>query len=320
MVESVSPRKVQQALMYLAALHGDDPERVRQVGGQVQRWRGRSDEHERAWQEAEQRWQMVHRLAPQLRGAVQPQPYDPARRRLLRQGSALAVVLAAGGWLGWMFKRTSPFQHDLQTAHAEAPRAVALPDGSQLLAAAETNLRVRFDHGQRQVLLLHGNVFFDVAHEMWRPFLVSTRLGWVEVLGTAFSVSDRGGRVQVAVARGRVQVRDLQGGEQILVAGERLCLDEQGRLGPLRSGGRFGPELGHWQRGWWSFTDQALADVIGELNAYLAQPLRVDPGAAGLRLTGSFPSDRPEVLLEALPRILPVRLVEEGGRRLVQRR
>ncbi|WP_054900653.1 FecR family protein [Pseudomonas sp. NBRC 111131] len=314
MVEPVAARKVQQALVYLAAMHGDDPARVREVSGQALRWRQKSDEHERAWHEAEQRWQLVHRLAPQLRGAIAPQPYDPSRRRLLRQGGALALLLGAGGWLGWMFQRTAAFQQDLMSAHGEAPRALALPDGSQLLVAAQSNLRIRFDHGQRQVLLLHGNVLFDVAHEWWRPFLISTRVGSVQVLGTAFTVSDRGDQVFVAVARGQVHVRDLHGGERILGAGERVDIDRQGHLGELQKGAQFGPDLDHWQRGWWSFTDQSLAEVVGELNAYLPQPVALAPEVAGLRLTGSFPSDQPQKLLAALPRILPVRLDERQGR------
>ncbi|WP_336332048.1 FecR family protein [Pseudomonas putida] len=320
MAEPAAARKVQQALVYLAAMHGDDPARVREASGQALRWRHKSDEHERAWQEAEQRWQLVHRLTPQLRSAVAPQPYDPGRRRLLRQGGALALLLGAGGWLGWMFQRTAPFQQDLLTGHGEASRALTLPDGSRLLAAAESNLRIRFDHAQRQVMLLHGNVFFDVAHEWWRPFLISTRRGSVQVLGTAFTVSDRGDRVFVAVARGRVQVRDLQGGEHILGAGERICIDGQGHLGKPRKGAQFGPDLEHWQRGWWSFTDQPLSEVVGELNAYLAQPVALAPEIAELRLTGSFPSDRPEKLLQALPRILPVRLdLQSGQARLLAR-
>ncbi|CAG8866703.1 Protein FecR [Pseudomonas fluorescens] len=309
MVEPVAPRKVQQALAYLAAVHGDDLERARQATAQLHRWRGKSEAHERAWQEAEHRWQLVHRLAPQLRGAVQPEPCDPSRRRLLRQGGALAVMLAAGGWLGWMFKRTAPFEQALQTAHAEAPRTLSLPDGSELLVAAESNLRVHFSHGQRQVLLLHGNAYFDVAHELLRPFLVSTRLGVVQVLGTAFTVSDRGAGVQVAVARGRVQVRDLQGREQVLVAGQRVNLDDQGRLEPLQAGTELGPDRRYWHRGWWSFTDAPLDEVIAELNAYVATPLTVDASAAGLRLTGSFPSDQPQVLVKTLVRVLPVRVV-----------
>ncbi|MNM68744.1 fec operon regulator FecR [compost metagenome] len=189
-----------------------------------------------------------------------------------------------------------------------------MPDGSQLLVAAESNLRIRFDHGQRQVMLLHGNVFFDVAHERWRPFHISTRVGSVQVLGTAFTVSDRGDRVFVAVARGRVQVRDLHGGERTLGAGERVCIDGQGHLGSLHAQGQLGPDRDHWQRGWWSYTDQSLREVIGELNAYLAQPVLLAPEVAELKLTGSFPSDQPQKLLDALPRILPVRVSERQGR------
>lgn len=320
MADPVSPRKVQRALAYLAALHGDDLERARHVGDQVQRWRGKSEEHERAWQEAEHRWQRVHRLAPQLRSAVQPEACDPSRRRLLRQGSALAVMLAAGGWLGWLFKHTAPYEQAFQTTHAQAPRKLALPDGSELLMAAETNLRVQYDRGQRQVLLLHGNAYFDVAHERLRPFLVSTRLGVVQVLGTAFTVSDRGTGVQVAVARGRVRVRDLHGHQEVLQAGQRASLDAQGRLGPLQAGAELGPDRRHWLRGWWSFTDTPLDEVIAELNAYVEKPLSVDASAAGLHLTGSFPSDQPQVLIESLARALPVRVVDLDGRRLVQRR
>ena len=315
MPEPVAPRKVQQALTYLSALHGDDQQRARKVEIQAQHWRRRDEEHERAWQEALLRWQMVHRLAPQLRATLQPQPCDPARRRLLRQGSALAILLASGGWLGWMYRRTQPYQQDVRTAHAEAARDLSLPDGSRLLVAAESNLRVRFDQDQRQVLLLHGNVYFDVAHERWRPFLITTRLGSVEVLGTAFTVHDRGARVQVAVARGRVRIRDLHGGEQVLQAEQRICLDDQGRLRKVQVGAQLGPDLRHWQRGWWSFTDAPLSEVVDELNAYLEVPLSLDPAAAELRLTGSFPSDRPHVLLRSLPSILPLRLVEQGGTR-----
>ncbi|MNE96115.1 hypothetical protein D3C80_1942800 [compost metagenome] len=54
--------------------------------------------------------------------------------------------------------------------------------------------------------------------------------------------------------------------------------------------------------------------MIGELNAYLAQPVLLAPEVAELKLTGSFPSDQPQKLLDALPRILPVRVSERQGR------
>ncbi|CAK9887779.1 MULTISPECIES: FecR family protein [Pseudomonas] len=316
----VSPRKVQQALTYLAALSSDDPERVQQARGQLERWRGKSSEHERAWQEAEQRWQLVHRLAPQLRTAVVPEPVTISRRRLLRQGGGLLVAVAGASWLGWLWRRTPQFDRLLQTVHAEPPRRETLPDGSQLLLAAETSLRIEYSNGLRQVRLLQGNVYFDVARERLRPFLISTRLGEVQVLGTAFSVSDRGGEIQVAVARGRVEVRGLHEGSQVLQAGERISLDAQGRLLTLKAEPHAAPDVEHWQRGWWSFTDAPLAEVIAEVNAYALQPVTLSADAAQLHLTGSFPSGQPEMLLQTLPKILPVNMVQHGQQRTLQLR
>lgn len=316
----LSPRKVQQALAYLAGLHSDDPQRVQQISGQLQRWRSKSSEHERAWLEAEQRWQVIHRLTPHLRAAVPAEPLNLGRRRLLRQGGGLLALLATASWLGWLWRRQPQFDQLVLTEHAAPPRSLALPDGSQLLAAAESNLQVQFSNGQRRVMLAHGNVYFDVAHERLRHFVVSTRLGEVEVLGTAFSVTDRGHGVQVSVARGRVRVRGLAGGEQLLLAGERICLGEQGRLGALEHQPQAAPDVEHWRRGWWSFTDTPLAQVIAEVNAYVDAPVELAAEVASLRLTGSFPSDRPQVLLQTLPKVLPVALVAQGAGQRLQRR
>ncbi len=310
-----SPRKVQQALTYLAALHSDDPERVNQVRGQLERWRSKSGEHERAWQEAEQRWQLVHRLTPQLRTAVTPEPVNLGRRRLLRQGGGVLALVAGASWLGWLWQRVPQFDRLLQTVHAEPPRTEHLPDGSQLVLAAETSVRVEYSNGLRQVCLLQGNVYFDVARERLRSFLITTRLGEVQVLGTAFTVSDRGGEIHVAVARGRVAVRGLHGGEQVLEAGQRIRLGEQGQLQAFDANAQAAPDERHWRNGWWSFTEAPLSEVIAEFNAYALQPVTLSAEAGRLHLTGSFPSDRPEMLLQTLPRILPVTLLDQGGQR-----
>lgn len=296
----------------MAGLHSDDPARVQEVSGQLQRWRGKSSEHERAWQEAERRWQLIHRLTPQLRGAVAPEPVNLSRRRLLRQGGGLLAMIGCATGVGGWWWRQPQFDQLLLTEHAQPARSVLLPDGSQLLLAAQSNVQVRYSNGQREVMLAHGNVFFDVAHERLRAFVVNTRLGQVQVLGTAFSVSDRGGDIQVAVARGRVRVRGLQGEECVLLAGDRVSLGQGGQPGPVAHRLQAVPNAAHWRQGWWSFTDAPLAEVIAEVNAYSTRYVQLDEAVAKLRLTGSFPSDRPEVLLHTLPKVLPVSLVEQG--------
>lgn len=320
MSEPLSARKVQQALTYLAKLNSDDPSRVEQAREQLARWRNQSREHESAWLEAERRWQMIHRLTPQLRGTVQSHPVNLSRRRLLRQGTGLLAVIGASGWLSWLWRETAPYEQSLLTEHAEPARPVTLPDGSQLLLAAESNVQVTFSHAQREVMLLHGNVYFDVAHEMLRRFVINTRLGQVTVLGTAFSVSDRGGCIQVAVARGRVQVQGLSGEAKILTAGQHVSINMRGEVTAFNPHRQVSPDIENWRNGWWSYTDAPLSEVLAEYNAYAIRPVEISSEAASLRLTGSFPSDRPDMLLHALPRILPVQLVSKAGETYVQLR
>ena len=64
----------------------------------------------------------------------------------------------------------------------------------------------------------------------------------------------------------------------------------------------------------------AVAEVIAEVNAYSTRYVQLDEAVAKLRLTGSFPSDRPEVLLHTLPKVLPVSLVEQGEHYALQAR
>lgn len=317
-----TPRQVQQALVYLAALHSGDPQREQQATRQISRWRQRSEAHEQAWQDANQRWQLVHGMAAQLREQLSPRAESPAalsRRSLLRRAGGALALAGVGGWLGALWRREI-FDRQLLTAHGQAPQSVDLADGTQLVLAAESNLQVHYDISQRAVMLLHGNVYFDVAHERLRRFLVRTRLGEVEVLGTAFSVIDRGDGVRVEVGRGRVTVRDRQGDQRLLGAGQAVTIGSNGQLGETETAAASPPMQAQWQRGWWTFTNTRLCEVVAELNAYIEQDVLCDAAVANLRLTGSFPIAQPQQLLQTLTRALPVRLTSGDGQpRLIAR-
>lgn len=320
-MNAATPRQVQQALAYLAALHSGDPQREQQATLQISRWRQRSEAHEQAWQDANQRWQLVHGMTAQLREQLPPraEPHAALSRRTLLRGAVGVLALAGvGGWLGALWRREI-FDRQLLTAHGQAPQLVELADGTQLVLAAESNLQVQYDISQRAVMLLHGNVYFDVAHERLRRFLVRTRLGEVEVLGTAFSVIDRGDGVRVEVGRGRVKVRDRQGNQRLLGASQAVTLGGDGQLGETETTAA-PPMQAQWQRGWWTFTNTRLCDVVAELNAYIEQEVLCDAAVADLRLTGSFPIAQPQQVLHTLTRALPVRLTSGDGQpRLVAR-
>lgn len=308
-------RHVQRALAYLAALHGDDIDRIERAKAQAAAWRACNLAHEAAWCEAERRWLSVQRLVPQLRESLAPEPRPLGRRQWLAQagrgGAALALLATAGG-LAWLWRPALRGERVLLTAHGEALRRTRLDDGSELSIAADTSLQVSLGYLSRQVVLAHGSVWFDVVSEPLRDFLVLTRLGTVRVVGTAFSVTDRGRGVLVKVGHGRVKVTGADGSTRLLQTGDRVEIQENGRLGAKSwVSGLAGQR---WEPGWWAFTDTPLSEVLDEVNAYLPRAVEADTQAASLRLTGHFPSDEPQVLLQALPKVLPVRWCDNNGR------
>ena len=87
--------------------------------------------------------------------------------------------------------------------------SVQLSDGTKVWLNAESSLRypTRFGKGTRQVEI-QGNVYFEVAKDSARPFIVSAPQLTTEVLGTAFEVNTYGDHdeMSVTLVEGSVKV------------------------------------------------------------------------------------------------------------------
>ncbi|SMD05371.1 FecR family protein [Pedobacter africanus] len=89
-----------------------------------------------------------------------------------------------------------------------------LSDGTMvwLNAGSRLSYPVPFAPDNREVTL-EGEAYFDVSHNVARPFVVHLKDLDVKVLGTAFSISTFGHKVHTALERGKVS---LQAGNQSL--------------------------------------------------------------------------------------------------------
>ena len=152
----------------------------------------------------------------------------------------------------------------------------------------------------------------------------------VTVIGTRFSVRHTHSGIDadktvVAVASGRVRVepRDASArsdarplartGEAVeLIAGQAIVADDRGRIGPVAS---LSPAtVGAWKAGRISVTDTPLVQVLAEFERYGQTGLVVrDPAVAALRLGGSVDVRDLRAFAQALPSLLPVRLVRRDG-------
>jgi ferric-dicitrate binding protein FerR (iron transport regulator) len=87
---------------------------------------------------------------------------------------------------------------------------VTLPDGTKVTMNEGSELKYHRTFGETtREITMKGEAYFDVYHDVARPFIVRTGNVSVRVLGTAFNVrTTQEQEVRVTVTRGKVQVAD----------------------------------------------------------------------------------------------------------------
>lgn len=231
------------------------------------------------------------------------------------------ALLAVGvGWRQWW--RQPTFEH-VYTAQRGQLLDVALPDGSRLTLDSGTRVEVTLYRDRRQVRLPDGQAMFGVARDAARPFTVLAGPARVTVLGTRFAVRCRDCEGQaavveieveeghVAVARagldgdnGAVRTARLRAGQLVRVSGAAGL----GAVAAVNPGG-----IAPWRKGLIRFASTPLAEAVREFERYGAVNLIVaDPEVARMPIGGSYRVDDPAAFAQALPHILPVRLVRRA--------
>ena len=189
---------------------------------------------------------------------------------------------------------------DLQrvaTRHGEQ-RSLTLPDGSVVQLNTDTQIAYRVDNNERHVDLRSGEVFFDVAKDEARRFVVRTPTAEIQVVGTQFSVRTRPNDVEVIVKEGKVNVVRAESGlsperlispslKVALVPGDRLRLAADSRPAQVAA-----VDVGRataWRSGILDIDAMSLEDVVAEVNRYVSAPFVIeDDSIRRLQFSGRF--------------------------------
>lgn len=299
---AVPPEIAEAAMTWWVELQSD-PVAADALAG-CQRWRAARPEHELAWQIIAGAHQRLHTtgLPAALAHATLTAPHSPARRQAIK---ALAVLVFAGG-SAWALHREN-LAADYHTGTGER-RQLRLADGSQVTLDTDSALDIHFDGRQRQLYLRSGRIHIATAMDAaGRPFLVYTAEGSAQALGTRFTVHQRPGRSQVAVFAGAVALRPrLDAGHPLILnAGQQASFDAGGSEPP----GAAASADAAWQQGMLIVNAMYLDDFAAELGRYRPGWLFCDPQVARLDVSGSFPLDDTERVLDALANTLPVQIV-----------
>ena len=237
-------------------------------------------------------------------------PLRPARRAWVWSvGAAIAAGFVAGAILvpskGLIGERETTYV----TGIGER-RAVALEDGSRIDMNAASRVTVRFERHARRIKMDDAQVFFDVAKDPARPFLISAGDTQVRVVGTRFDVRRRDGQVAVNVQRGLVEVRPHLSKDATpfrLRPGQGLA-HKEGQAADARLSTVAVEEVAGWRQGRLIYRDQPLSQIAGDMNRLFPRPVKLgDAEAANMRLSGVLIVDEQDAMVDRLSQLLPVR-------------
>lgn len=275
--------------------------------------------------ESEQIWRSLDQAlhSGPAAGEARVFPFRLLRSRIAAAATGL-LALAGGAAL---YQASQPDQISYATAYGER-KTITLPDQSTVILNAHSQLSLPEDWeagGPREVYL-QGEAYFSVQHtKSHQPFRVHTPDGVaVEVLGTAFSVSDRGDHNQVVLASGRVQVRIAPGaaGEQEqnigMQPGQLVAVSEKTRQATRQA---VDPQRYlAWTRNKLVFDNTSLAEIARLLaQDYGCQVVFADKELAARRLTASFEVTTLDGLLETLAATFNLRIEKQNQKIIISK-
>jgi transmembrane sensor len=279
-----------------------------------ERWLGADAAHRQAWMRVQCVNEQIRAVPGAIAGTVLRTP-KPAGGGLQRRSVLRGVVLlASAGIVGHIVRGTPEWQvamADQRTARGER-RDVVLPDSSRIMLNTATAVDLRFTAHERRIVLRRGEILISTAPDgaaSQRPFIVETDQGSIRALGTRFTVRrlEEGGAEQSAVQvfEGAVEIRPLRGGEAL-----RLDAGQQGRFSSVAAGSPavLEPAADAWSRGLLVAERMRLGDFIAEVGRYRSGVLRCDPAVADLIVSGVYPLQDTDAILQSLTQALPVRV------------
>lgn len=165
-----------------------------------------------------------------------------------------------------------------------------LPDGTGVWLNAASSIRypVAFTGNERRVAVT-GEVYFEVAEDSRRPFLVTHGNLEVRVLGTHFNLNTYGDEemLTVTLVEGSIRVTETRSHISTLVKpGEQALLDEGGHL-TVDPDAKLGEAIA-WKNGLFSFSGTDIHEVMRQLARWYDIDVQYEGGAISKQFYGKI--------------------------------
>ncbi|QHH95327.1 iron ABC transporter permease [Acinetobacter gyllenbergii] len=308
-------RLVEEAALWIVQLSSDDELTRKNAQLKFNQWKQNSQQHQKIAADIEQCLCSIQNVSQStqhkkvVKSALKAGLGSAKVYKNLRVGSAFAIALIAVS--GSIFY-VSDYSIAYVTADIQGDSAQwttqTLQDGSRLILRGKSAVNIDFQANQRIVELVQGQIYVDVAKDPNRPFLVKTKHGQIQALGTAFSVAFRPSATELKMLHSRVRVQaaaNEYANQQVIVsAGQAVSMNQNG----LQSGPALNiyNEQQKWNKHQLMVEDLPLDQVLKELDQnYKGKILFNAEALSKIQVNAVLPLDQTQEALKLLSTVFP---------------
>lgn len=235
--------------------------------------------------------------------------------KFLKMAAIIVIVLTAGYFLFYLI--SNPSTEQLVAGNSVV--SSKLPDGTEVTLNHNSILKYpKIFASNIRTVQLQGDAYFDVTHDLSKPFIIQTKNIQVEVLGTSFYVNAKVEQptVDVFVQTGKVAIIGNKKEKLFLIAGEKGTFNKSN--GQLIKEENRDQNFISWKTRQLIFNNESLVNVVDKLNQTYHTNIMIDnPDIYNCLLTATFEEQSLEIILEVLQETFDLIIEQKDGKILI---
>lgn len=266
--------------LWVVRLNADDQEERRQAQIEFELWRSQYPEYQDqldemlSFSETMQQFSITHGISSQN---VQHSMHvsQQSKAQILKLFTKVFVLCLSVGTVSYFAYHSTTFSYytaDLKTNTGEM-QSFTLDDGSKVTLGAQSAINLNFKADQRQIDLVQGDIYIDVAKDPNRPLIIHTPQADYKALGTRFIVYQYPKHSVLNMLHSKVEATTLQSKHvsKVVQQGENITAGSQG-LSQI-SDINIAATAFAWQKQQILANDLPLSDLLTRLGRYHHQYL-----------------------------------------------
>ena len=295
-----------------------DPENKKTFRDLKQTWMLSNAEHINQQISLNEEWEQLNSTIFEEEEYTDDMPSDTVNfnyNKFLKMAAIIVIVLTAGYFLFYLI--SNPSTEQLVAGNSVV--STTLTDGTEVTLNHNSILKYpKIFASNIRTVQLQGDAYFDVTHDLSKPFVIRTKNIQIEVLGTSFYINAKVEQptVDVIVHTGKVAIIGDKEEKLFLTAGEKGTFNKSN--GQLIKKENRDQNFISWKTRQLIFNNESLVNVVDKLNQTYHSNITIDnPDIYNCLLTATFEEQSLEIILEVLQETFDLIIEQKDGKILI---